>query len=106
MLTNRDASVHDRVSWVVIDLIGHHGANDGDVIDELRMIGQVITNPLAALAMLLKLAEMALHLEFLVLKLGDRLTLCERFGHWLAVELVEFGLVIKRLQVARPAGHV
>ena len=45
-------------------------------------------------------------LQLLALQLGDRLALGERLGHRLAVHLGELRLVVERLQVRRPAGHV
>ena len=44
--------------------------------------------------------------QLLPLQLGDRLALGERLGHRLAVHLGQLGLVVERLQVRRPAGHV
>ena len=55
---------------------------------------------------LLELREVPLHLQLRALELGDRLALRERLGHRLAVEFVELRLVVERLEVARPAGHV
>ena len=44
--------------------------------------------------------------ELGALELGDRLALGERLRHRLAVHLGQLRLVVERLQVRRPAGHV
>ena len=61
---------------------------------------------LPGLAELLELMLRPEAVQLLPLKLGDRLALGERLGHRLAVHLGQLRLVVERLQMRRPAGHV
>ena len=44
--------------------------------------------------------------QFLPLKLGDLLTLCDRFWHFHAVQFRQLRFIIKRVYVRHSAGHV
>ncbi len=44
--------------------------------------------------------------QSLALQLGDLLTSRDAFGHRLAIHLGELGLVIERVEMTHPAGHV
>ena len=90
---------------VVVDLLGDHGADDGDVIRHLSGPGQVVADVLGPTSVLFELGEVALHLEFLALQLGNGLTLGEGFGHRFSVQLVELGFVVEGFQVGGPARH-
>ena len=56
-------------------------------------------------SVLFELGEVALHLEFLALQLGNGLTLGEGFRHRFSVQLVELGFVVEGFQVGGPARH-
>ena len=44
--------------------------------------------------------------QFRTLQLRNLLPLGHRFRHWLTIEIDQFGLVVKRVQVTHAAGHV
>ena len=62
---------------VMVDLVGMHRLDDGDVVRHLRGPRQEVTDHLAALAVLLELGQVSLALEFLALQLRDGLALGE-----------------------------
>jgi hypothetical protein len=45
-------------------------------------------------------------IQFLTLQLRNLLTLGNRFGHRLTMHLCQLGLMVKRLQMRHPSGHV
>ena len=102
---DRRAGIHERVSRVVINLLGQHRPDDADVVGHLRVPRQKVADQLPALAILFKLRQVALNFKDRVLKLSDRLALRERCGHRLPVHFVEFWFVIERLQMRRSSGH-
>ena len=99
------AGVHKSVSRIMVNLLGYHGANDGNIVGHLGRPWKVIANILFSLSVLFKFGQMALHLEFLALQLSNGLSLGEGFGHGLPMELIQLGLVIKSFEVGRPSSH-
>ena len=89
----------------MVDLFGHHRADDGDVIGHFLVPREVVRDVLAGLAVFFELGEVALHLEGFPLKLGDGLALGEGLGHGLAIQFVEFRFVVEGFEVRRPARH-
>ena len=72
----------------------------------LARCGKIALNLLTALPAALKGMLWSQADQLCPLELGDRHALGERLGHRLALHLREPRLVVERLQVRRPAGHV
>jgi hypothetical protein len=75
------------VRGIVVDLLGVHRADDGDVIGVLGDVRQDVGNFHPALSVAGKVVLGAHAGERLALELGELLALGERSGHRLAVEL-------------------
>ena len=93
------AGVHEGVGRIVIDLLGHHGANDGDIVRHLLVVGHVVRDVLSGLSVFFKFAEVAEDFELLTLKLRNGLSFGEGLGHGLSVEFIELGFVVEGLEV-------
>ena len=98
--------VHERMSRVVVDRLGHHRVDDADVVGDRGQLrkdrAQVLPARSAPLERVLRREADQLR----ALKLRDRHALGERLGHRLALHLGERGLVVERLQVRGAARHV
>ena len=103
---DRRAGVHERVGRIVIDGLGVQRADDAHLVGHLAELGKDGGDLLARLAAPLERVLRRQAGELLALQLRDRLALGERLGHRLAVHLGQLRLVVERLQVRRPAGHV
>lgn len=67
--TQRGTGIHHRMSRVVVNLVGDHRTNDGDVVGQFAMPRQKVTDPLAALTILTELRQMPLNSQLLSLQL-------------------------------------
>jgi hypothetical protein len=83
----------------VVDLLGDHGADDGNIVGEFGGVRKEVADDLSALAILVELGEVALDFELLSLKLRDGLSFGEGSWHGLAVELIELGFVVEGFKV-------
>jgi hypothetical protein len=80
-----------------------HGADDAEVIEPLRHLGEQIAAPQSRFAMLLKLPRRS---EQLRLARGGWIeVLRRRKGQLFAIHLLELRFVIKRVHLRRPAVH-
>ncbi len=103
---DRRAGVHERMRRVVVDRLGHHRADDADLVGDRAQVRQdradlLATGSAAAKRMLGSETDQLLPLE-----LSDRHALGERLRHRLAVHLGERRLGVERLQMRGAAGHV
>ena len=89
----------------MVDLLGGHRLNDGDVVREFGNVRELFADFLSALSVFIEFESWAVASQWLSLQLSDRLSLGELFGHWLAVHLRQFGFVVERFQLRRSAGH-
>ena len=97
--------VHKGMSRIMVDLLGGHRADDTDAIGDSGDVREQVGDLLPRLAVAVELASWPARRQHHVLKLRELLTPGERFGEWLAVQLLEHRLVIKALELRRPARH-
>jgi hypothetical protein len=93
--------------WIVVDRIGVKRSNHAQIVGALR--GQLRPNLRDHLTALTPWLERMLRrktIQLLSLQLRNLLTLGDRFGHRLTMHLGQLGLVVKRLQMRHPTGHV
>ena len=93
------ARVHQRVRRIVVDLLGHHRAHDADVVRDAADMRQQRRHVLSGLAVTLERMLRRQNLQLLALELGDLLSLGDRLGHGLAVELLQHRFVVEQLQM-------
>ena len=102
---NDGAGVHEGMSGIVIDLLRHHRADDGDVIRHRGDVRQIIADQLTTLAVALEGSPRTETLQRLTLELCDGHAAGERFRHRLTVQLGELWLLIEGLQVTGAPCH-
>ena len=105
MSTDGGSGAEKGVSWVMVDLLGDHGANDGDFVSHFGGVRQEVTDVLPAFSVAFELGQVALNFELLALKLSDGLAFGEGFRHRLPIEFIQLGLVIEGFQVRGATGH-
>ena len=100
------AGVHEGVRRVVVDRLGHHRADDADVVGDRGQVREDRADLLAAGPQRWNGCWGAKQTSFWPWSWAIGMPLGERLGHRLAVHLGQVGLVVERLQVRRAAGHV
>ena len=98
------AGAHQNLARGVVEGVGRHRLDDGDVVDDLGQVRQQLRKLGAALAVL---GELELRAEQLRVRIDERGPVAlEQLGRrQRAVELGELRLVVEQLQVAGRAGH-
>src|SRR6185436_7945341 len=98
------SSLNERDRWIVIDRLGVHRLDDGNVVDDFCRMRKELTHPRSRLSILCEL-EGRLCDEQLRLphRLRHSLALTHRVGDLRSLEPGEHRLVIERLELRRPA---
>src|SRR4029078_13150368 len=95
----------ERDRRVVIDRIGVHRLDDGDVVDDFCRVRQQLADPGACLTVLRELVDRLRHRQRrLPHGLGDALALADGVGNLRALEFFESRLVVARLELRRSPG--
>ena len=89
----------------MVELIGVHGTNHANVVDDRGEARQKLADPLAALAMLLVVENWSQHLGCALDK-GEAFALEVFLGAILAVKLGQCRLVLKQIDLGRRARHM
>ena len=92
----------------MVDGVGVHGADDGDVVDDLGGPRKEFAHPGAALAVLGKREDRGGHgkIGLAAGHGGDALAQPDRVGQFLLETRLKRGLVVERVELRRPAVHV
>ena len=98
------AGAHQDLAGGVVERVGDHRLDDGDVVDDVRQVRQQLGELGAALAVP---GELELRAQQLRVRIDERgaVALEQLRRRQRAVELGELRLVVEQLQVAGRAGH-
>ncbi len=99
------SGVHEGVGGIVIDLLGHHRIDDGDVVGAGRDVGKEVADRLAALAMLREGGSGSEASKIRALQLCDRHALGEGCRHCFPVQCTQLWFGIEGLEMAWSARH-
>ena len=89
------------IAGIVVDRVGVHRLDDGDVVDDLRRVRQQLADPGAGLAVPAELELRSRHQQRrLPHRLRDALPLAHRVGDLRALELRQRRLVVERSRAA------
>lgn len=102
---NDGPRIHERVSGVVVDLFGIHGANHGDVVGDTSDVWKPVGDLHAAFSISGEWEGGAFDFELGALELGDLLSRGEGLGHRFAVTFFQGRFVVERFQVGGPSCH-
>ena len=102
------AGLNERNRRLVIDRLGVHRADDGDVVDHLRRVRQQLGHPGAVLPVLRELEGGRRDREARLARRhrGETLALANRVGQILVEPVVHLRLVVEGLHLRRRADHV
>ena len=101
-----DAAVHHQLAGMMVERLGVHRADQGDVVGAGRQVRQEVGQLHAALAVLRELARAAHQTGALLLDEGEADVLGHRLGQLLAVQLVELGLGVEEVDLAGSAFEI
>ena len=99
------AGVHEGMGGIVVDLLGVHRADHGDLVGVFRDVGEGVADLDAGFAVAGEVVLGAHAVECLALELGELLALGEGLRHRFSVQLTELRFEIEGFQMRRPAGH-
>src|SRR5262249_1351673 len=94
-----------RMRRVMIDLLRMHRSDDANLIGNLGNMGKNRADFLSGFSNLRKRKLWRETDELLALELRDLLAVGVRVRHWFAVQFRQLWLMVKRLQMRRPARH-
>ena len=99
------SGVHEELGGAVVEDIGAHSAQPDDLVDDLAVMRDLITQRHPALAIGFERSGVSEE-RFVALEKGEAFAFHQTLGRNLAVKLAEPGFVFEEFQLARCACHV